>query len=399
MDAPPIRDGLLTTEGARIVAMGHDRSRNDTVDFGDAVLMPGLVNAHTHLEYSELASPIGTPQMSFPEWIAQVVAWKRAREEATGGNDLPLQAAIRQGIVELRHHGVTTAGEIAASPFHEDAYGLPEIQLVPFLEILGLAAENRREKLGEVERFVTGDCSTSMSRRGISPHAPYTVDLELLSEICRESRQRRFSVAMHLAESLDELQLLAAGEGHLVEMLRSLNAWDSSLYPRKTRPKHYLEQLACAHRALIVHGNYLEHDEIRLIAAHADRLSVVYCPRTHAYFGHSRHPLVQMLAAGINVALGTDSRASNPDLNLLAEMRLVARQFPQIAWDRVLHLGTLAGARALGVAEDCGSLTPGKRADFLVVSLPDRCGPEVLLENEACAVAHVYQAGKRVARS
>src|SRR5205823_10181172 len=116
------------------------------------------------------------------------------------------------------------------------------------------------------------------------------------------------------------------------------------------RPLDYLQTLATAHRALVIHGNYLAADEIQLLAAHRDCMSVVYCPRTHAYFGHEHYPLSQMLAAGVRVAVGTDSRASNPDLRLLAELRYIARHHPAIPRDVILRQGTLAGAEALGIA-------------------------------------------------
>jgi cytosine/adenosine deaminase-related metal-dependent hydrolase len=146
--------------------------------------------------------------------------------------------------------------------------------------------------------------------------------------------------------------------------------WDAGAIPRGSRPLDYLKLLAEAPRALVIHGNYLGNDEWRFLAAHCHRMSLVYCPRTHSYFAHPRYPLTQLLAAGVTVALGTDSRASNPDLDLLAEMRHVARLYAELNPQEILRMGTLAGAQALGRADEVGSITRGKLANLVAVALP-----------------------------
>jgi cytosine/adenosine deaminase-related metal-dependent hydrolase len=132
-----------------------------------------------------------------------------------------------------------------------------------------------------------------------------------------------------------------------------------------------LELLAGARRALVIHGNYLGSRDWSLLSAHRRRMTVVYCPRTHAYFGHAAYPLEELLAAGVSVAVGTDSRASNPDLDLLGELRFVRRRFPRLAPRTILELGTLRGAEALGRDADFGSITVGKLARFALVPLGD----------------------------
>src|SRR5207248_5598397 len=140
------------------------------------------------------------------------------------------------------------------------------------------------------------------------------------------------------------------------EVLQSAGAWHPEVIPLGRRPLDYLQALATAHRALVVHGNYLVADEIEFLAAHRERMSLVYCPRTHAYFGHEPYPVSQMLAAGVRVAVGTDSRASNPDLRLLEELRHIARHHPGVSPEAMLRMGTIAGAEALGIAADYGSI-------------------------------------------
>jgi cytosine/adenosine deaminase-related metal-dependent hydrolase len=147
--------------------------------------------------------------------------------------------------------------------------------------------------------------------------------------------------------------------------------WDANAIPRGSRPMDYLQVLSEAPRALVIHGNYLDEEGRVFLATNADHLSLIYCPRTHAYFGHEAYPLVELLKLGVRVALGTDSRASNPNLDLLAEMRHVAGKFPIIDPDVILRMGTLSGAEALGLAAEVGSITPGKVANLVAVPLAE----------------------------
>jgi cytosine/adenosine deaminase-related metal-dependent hydrolase len=188
-----------------------------------------------------------------------------------------------------------------------------------------------------------------------------------VQRVCQFSATERFPVAMHLAESREELELLATHQGRMAEVLQSLGAWYPEAIPVGLRPRNYLEWLSTARRALVIHGNYLADDEIEFLASRRERMSVVYCPRTHSYFGHELYPLEKMLTAGARVAIGTDSRASNPDLRLLEELRHIAAHHPTISPEVILRMGTLRGAEALGIGHEYGSLTPGKRAVLATV--------------------------------
>jgi len=203
---------------------------------------------------------------------------------------------------------------------------------------------------------------------------------------------------MQLAESPAEIQWLQDGNGPLKDLLKDLGVYDPAAAPQGSRPLDYLQMLAVAGRVLIIHGNYLSHDEIGLLADHAESMAVVYCPRTHQYFGHDRYPLERMLTAGVTVCLGTDSRASSPDLDLLAEIRHVARHFPELSPRVVLQLGTLQGAKALGRDREIGTLEPGKYANLAIVPLPDResADPYELLFDSDKPVAATWFRGKRV---
>ena len=390
VESPPIPGGCVVFRGETLIGVGPPiDSDQAVVDWGDAVIVPGFVNAHSHLEFSGLAAPLGHAGMSFPDWILTVLEYRRAPE-------FDAAAAVVAGFSESIAAGTTTLGDIASCvpllPFDRPPEAL---DLVSFVELIGLAAPRGA---GQLERLndVLARAEPAGVRHGISPHAPYTVRPELFEAAVAASAARGKPLAFHLAESPEELQLLATADGKLVDYMRTLGAWDDTAVPRGTRPLDYLRRLAHAHRALVIHGNYLAADEIEFLAAQRESMATVYCPRTHAYFNHAPHPLPKLLAAGAAVALGTDGRCTNPDLSLLAEMRHVAQAFPQLDPHRILQLGTLDGAQALGVAAETGSLVAGKRADFVVLQLgspePD---PVAAVLSEPPRIAAVYHRGRR----
>ncbi len=155
--------------------------------------------------------------------------------------------------------------------------------------------------------------------------------------------------------------------------------------------------LSEAPRSLVIHGNYLSAEEIAFLGKQRATMSVVFCPRTHKFFGHSEYPLIEMLAAGARVALGTDSRASNPDLNLLSEMRFVAEQFPNLAHEEILRMGTLRGAEALGLSHDVGTLETGKLADLVALPCPAADCPLDAILRDTVQPTHVFVRGRQFA--
>ena len=361
--SPPIADGVVTVEDGRIVAVGREPASCPVTDLGNLAILPSLVNAHTHLEFSGLAAPLGHPGMSLPDWIRLVVAYRRQLPSDSQ------RVAIERGAAECRASGSVAIAEIATTDWRAAR------DSTIFLEIIGLRRELSADRLAKARQHLA-KAAPRLSRRGIqlgiSPHAPYSVHPELFDRLIELAGESHAPVAFHLAETLEELDLLATGGGPFRELLIELGAWDETAIPRGTRPIDYLRRLADRGvHALVIHGNYLDEEEIEFVAAHPDRLTVVYCPRTHAYFGHPRHPLPRLLAAGANVALGTDSRASNPDLNLLEEIRFVARSFPELPSATALELGTLRAARALRIDDRFGSLEPGKLAALATIPLPE----------------------------
>jgi cytosine/adenosine deaminase-related metal-dependent hydrolase len=386
IDKPPMAGGYISIANGRIAAIcAADPGMGPVEDLGDVVLLPGLINAHTHLEFSTQVQPLGAPGVSLPEWVRLVIGDRKR-------GDRDAAAAIALGLQESLASGVTTIGEIATSPagFYASVAAAPTAVL--FQEAIGFSAGRVDSVFGEVERRL----DEAPRPAGISPHAPYTVHPQLLERLVQLAVSRTAPMAMHLAESREELELLATGSGPFRELLEERSMWDAGAIAAGTRPLDYLRRLAQAPRSLVIHGNYLAADEIEFIAQHRERMSVVYCPRTHAFFGHDRYPLEAMRAAGVRVTLGTDSRASNPDLSVLQEVRHLDR-FAGVSPADAVRMATLDAAEALGLASDVGSLIVGKRADLIAIPIDSaQADPYVAALASAGVPNRVWLGGRRL---
>ncbi len=381
-DADPIENGLVEVGDGVIVGLS-DKSDPDAVDLGNVALIPGLVNTHTHLEFSDLSEPI-RPAEPFSSWIKSVVQHRRSRETQT-------PEVIKQGIDECRQNGTTLIGEIATEDHDSAVYADPRLSVVMFRELLGLTEQRAADQRQIAETHVARAPNEEASRlrRGLSPHTPYTVRRDLLDFASRLAQDERCPIAIHLAETEAERQLLSSGTGELSEMLQAFGEWDPANFEVGRRPLDFLHMLQDVDNVLVVHGNYLDDEEIEYLGNHP-QMTVVYCPRTHHYFRRREHPWLRLLNAGASVCLGTDSRASNPDLNLWGEVQFLRRQFPQVASETLLRLATSSGAGALGLSARTGSITLGKMADLAVVRLPDvshRDAYGLLLEPHSQATA------------
>jgi len=379
IEGQPIAGGAVTIRAGKIIAVESRPSRKVDADFPNAAILPGFVNAHTHLEFSDLAAPLGTPGMRFPDWIRLVVSRRRTRLASLSSVERSTQRlmAIEGGLRESLAASTTLLGEIASEswPWPCTPPAAACLAGVIFHESIGFKSEASAAELQSARRELEKPAPASSWSHGLSPHAPYTVHPELLREVIAISREQHIPLAMHLAESPEELELLAAQTGPFRELLEAFGAWQEAVLRRGGTPLDYLKLLAEADSALVIHGNYLSTEERQLLADHRGRLTLVYCPRTHAYFRHKPYPLADLLREGVSLALGTDSRASNPDLSMLAELKFALRTHPQVSPSEILRLGTLAGAEALRQGELTGSLVPGKRADLAIVAI-DPAAPD-----------------------
>ena len=383
VDAPPIENGVIEWQGSRITSVrASSGTKRDALNFGGCAVIPGLVNAHAHLEFSELEQPLAPPA-PFAEWIRAVVVNRRQR----GGTQPP---AVRRGLAENAAAGSTTVGEIATPGWSPDCFGADTARCVIFRELIALNDCIAAEQLELARSHLSNAPGAAADRlHGISPHAPYSVRPDLFESLVTLAAQHGAPLAFHLAETREELQLLRDGSGPLVDLFRASGFWREEVIPRGARPMDYLEPLAALGHALVIHGNYLDDTELDFVCAHPN-LTLVYCPRTHAYFRHAPHPWRKLLDRGGRVALGTDSRASNPDLSLWRELQFLRQQFPDVDSSRLLELATRDGAAALGLEHHTGTITVGKAADLAVVELGDtRCAHPcaTLLQPESRIIA------------
>ncbi|MDG2222937.1 MAG: amidohydrolase family protein [Rubripirellula sp.] len=351
--APPIPGGWIRVAGGEITEVGGESVPLGAVDLGEMALLPGLVNAHTHLEFSEFTEPIGQPGVSLNQWIGMVIA---ARGQASS---LQKHQAVEIGMREMASTGTVLAGEIATPPC-DYPDGSP--QLIPFSEVVGLDPSRGNERFAAAGAMIEVN-----GQAGISPHAPYSTPWSLIERCVDLARSTNRPLAMHVAESPAERELLRYGRGEFADSLKSFGVWRDGLFPWGDQPLTRLFQLLSrTRRSLVIHGNDLSDSEIDVMARYPN-LTVVYCPRTHCFFRHSEHPVARLQAAGVRVALGTDSRASNPDLNLWKEVQHLLHHRIDLPPEDVLKMATVNGARGLGNSKH-GELRAGCSAVFGGVS-------------------------------
>jgi cytosine/adenosine deaminase-related metal-dependent hydrolase len=360
VDAPPLERGIVTILGDWVLAVEPNGSRAADYDLGNVAILPGLVNSHTHLDLSGLRGKC-PPTPDFTEWLRGVIRHRRSQTpEGT-------QADIRKGVAEALQYGTTLLGDIAAEGTSWEVLVDAPLRSVVFYEMLGLSHERVKEVLLASEAWVGSHGPTENCRPAVSPHAPYSTNHNLFFEAAKLAETRKLCLATHLAETRAELELLALRSGPFVDFLKELNVG----YPQGIgRQLEYYFWYRGWHprRLLLTHCNYLPTGIWMSIPHEA---TIVYCPRTHAAFGHPPHPFREFLARGVRVALGTDSLASNPDLDVLAEARFIHARHPDVPGDVLVRMATLSGAEALGWADETGSLTPGKSADLIVLPLPN----------------------------
>jgi len=362
--APPIAGGavLLGSDG-RVEAIGPDAlvPRPDGVPgeaFPDAILIPGLVNAHTHLELTgfDLGAP---PEADFRSWIARV----RAVKETRSADDFVAWA--RLGIAECWSGGVTTVGDTGDSGSVIQALAELGGSGVAYQEAFGPHPSQVRESLAGLQGRVeeVGRWAGGRVRIGVSPHAPYTVSGPLYAAVATWARMEALPLAVHLAESPAESELLLGGAGPFAE------AWHERGIPLPPGPPcspvEWVERHGVlGERTLCIH--VVQAHEADLVRLARSAAAVAHCPLSNAAHRHGKAPLGGFLACGIRVGLGTDSVLSVGTPDLLAEAR-AARRLADLDADAALALATLGGAQALGLEEEIGSLEPGKWGDCAVV--------------------------------
>ena len=366
IEGAPIENGAVGVEGKRITAVGTSAELGEGTRFDDAVIVPGLVNAHSHLEYAVYGG-FGDG-LAFGPWIQLHIERKGriAWEEFV--------AVARLGAAECLRSGITTIADASFSG--AAAYVAAELGLrgIICLELFGTDLAQLDEAEAKRSAFERGSVQV-----GLSPHAPYSASAELYREAYRDSA---LPVITHVAESDDELQYMLAGTGPIAAVTEIPS-------PGLTSVRYLASEGLLRPATLAAHCVKVDADEIALLAEHD--VAVAHCPRSNAVLGCGVAPLRELRDAGIRVGLGTDSPASAPSFDFFDEMRAAlyaararAGSPEALSAKDALTLATLGSASALGLDEEIGSLVPGKRADLTVVSLAG--SPYLPWEDPAVAV-------------
>lgn len=366
--APPIEDGaVLVGNDGRIAAVGPHAKVPSPADaerfeFKDAILTPGLVNAHTHLELQHLAGKNG--ETSFVPWI------KRIRELKEATPPEAFIAAAEAGLRECWSRGVTCIAETGSTGATMEALVRFGGRGIVYQEVFGPGPAQVPPAMEELERQVLRlrRLATTMRGVGVSPHAPYSVSEALYRRVARYAQQERLPIALHLAESQEESELVRYGAGPFAEALRGRGI---VVEPRHCSPVQYLRELGVLRAGtLAVHCVQVDDADIQTLKA--ARVAVVHCPRSNRVHGHGTAPFTAMRGAGLTVGIGTDSVVSVGDLDVWAEARA-----SWIGAEEALRLLTLEGAKVLGWERTIGSLDVGKAGDIAVFaySPPQRLPP------------------------
>ena len=360
-----IENGAVAIQGSKIVDIGlYPTIRNSGTslihDLGEAVLIPGLVNPHTHLDLTNSADSIQrTPK--FTDWIFQIVG-KR--------NPSTIEPSVREGVQQSLAGGATTVGDIDGTGESAQILRDTPIRKVVFFEVLGFSGERAAMGLTRLATYVGSPPAPDLLLTpALSPHAPYSTS----ADIYRQCVMAGLSICTHIAETREELEFLSSGTGAFLDYLETFGISTAEWQPPQLTPMQYMETLGILRKdSLLVHCNYLTDKDVATLAESS--ASVVFCPRSHHYFYHTDHPVLQLVESGINVAIGTDSLASNWSLSLLDELKFLARAQPCIRPETLFDMVTCNGAKALGLAQ-VGRLEKGWQADVIAVEIPNDSRP------------------------
>jgi cytosine/adenosine deaminase-related metal-dependent hydrolase len=408
MDGPPIENGAVVVGGSRIVDVGsfnEVRAHNsgEVFDLGEQALLPGLISAHCHLDYTCLRGKIPRPK-SFAEWIRAINAEKAKL--------LPEDylASINQGFAEAKRFGTTTIANLEASPELIPEINEP-IRTWWLAELIDVRQPDRAKEFVDL----AVESLKSKKHWGLAPHALFTASANLY-RCCEDiACGEKILLTTHLAESDQEMSMFRDASGPLYEFMKAIgrdmkdcgHKTPVELFVGVTGSEPDWHRRALPAEWIITHMNELSESDFDLLTRAASakattaarstaKFSIVHCPRSHKYFGHSPFQFGKLRKLGLNICLGTDSLASNEDLSLFAEMRAFQKSFPDISPQEILSMVTSNPARALRQENSLGKIRRGTHADLLTV--PCTSSTTVFEEIIACdgSVDWVMLGGKRM---
>ena len=369
---PPLENGAVLVGGNRLRAAGawadlKSEAGEEVFDLGEVVLLPGLVNAHCHLDYTDMAGNLPPPR-TFTDWIPLITAAK------TAWNYSDYAHSWLHGAHMLLRSGTTTVADIEAMPdLLPEVWDATPLRVFSFLEMTGIRARRNpgeilREIVQKIDSLSHARCSASLS-----PHAPYSTLPELLRRSARVARKRRWPLCTHVAESEQEFEMFVHARGEMFDWLQR-NERDNSDCGLGSPVEHLARNKMLGKNLIAAHANLLARGDAALLGQH--RVNVVHCPRSHAYFRHPPFRRERLANAVVNLCLGTDSLATvrsvgkqKPELNLFEEMRALAAADKSVSPEEILRMATLNGARALGLKGQIGEFCPDAFADL--IAIPD----------------------------
>jgi cytosine/adenosine deaminase-related metal-dependent hydrolase len=367
---PPIENGAVVISGNRLRAVGpwadlKSEANEKILDLGDVVLLPGLVNAHCHLDYTDMAGELPPPK-TFTDWIPLITAAKSAWSYSEYAH------SWLHGAHMLLKTGTTTVADIEAMPdLLPEVWDATPLRVFSFLEMTGIRArrdpkEILREAVEKIDSLSPAHGSISLS-----PHAPYSTLPELLRLTAGLARKKKWRITTHIAESEEEFEMFTRARGRMFDWLKR-NERDNSDCGLGSPVKHFARHKMLGENLIAAHVNLLAHGDARLLGKH--RVHVVHCPRSHAYFRHPPFLRERLANAGVNLCLGTDSLATTrktgkqkPGLNMFDEMRQLADSDKTVAPVEIIRMATINGARALGLAGQAGELAKNAAADLIAI--------------------------------
>jgi cytosine/adenosine deaminase-related metal-dependent hydrolase len=367
---PPVENGAVLVSGNKIRAVGpwpdlQPHVTGEVFNLGEVILLPGLINSHCHLDYTDMAGQLPPPR-TFTDWISLIMAAKAA------WNYSEYARSWINGAQMLLRTGTTTVADIEAVPdLLPELWDTTPLRVISFLEMTGIHAqrdsnEPLRETVEKIDSLSHPRCSASLS-----PHAPYSTLPELLRSSAKTARERNWRITTHIAESDQEFEMFMHARGKMFNWLRRNNR-DHSDCGHGSPVTHLARNGMLGENLLAIHANLLVPSDAELLGRH--RVHVVHCPRSHDYFKHPPFPRRQLADAGINLCLGTDSLATvrkigreKLELNLFREMRQLAAADKTISPAEIIRMATVNGAKALGMAGQIGELSKNARADLIAI--------------------------------
>jgi len=365
---PPIRDGWVAVDNGRVAAITKRPpvDGGELIDLGEVVLMPGLVNAHTHLELSYLRDEV-PPAPEFVTWIRDVMAARRRRPDPQSPEIL---ASIDRALAEASACGTAIVGDISNTLASFAPLTRSALAAVVFYELIRFNVADAQGFVDTAWEELNRLVPTDRVRASLAAHAPYSVAPLVFRAIRKAIDRDPFAPSsVHLAESIEELEFIRSGGGPWRRLLEDLGVWDPAWVPPGGSPVQFLDESGFLDaRVLAVHGVQMTADDLERLAARG--ATVVTCPRSNGHTGAGAPPIADFYESGVRVAVGTDSLASSPDLNVFAELATMRALAPDVPATALLDSATRQGARALGFDGDYGTIEPGKLARLIAVEIP-----------------------------